>query len=336
MNEREFVQKKREDWERLAVLTQKANGRSGLRDLSRDELLALGPLYRRVASDLAQARAKKVSPDLTLHLNAIVGQAHALLYSGAAQSSPGRAVQDFYFVEFPTLLQKYKRYFFSAIALTLIGAVFAYWVVITQPDKTNIFIPDYFKESLDVWKSGKVDAQAQAETSANLMTHNLLVGILASTTGIVGGVPTVGFMINNGATLGAFSAVMTQVHQHGHFWPGILPHAIAELTALFICGAAGLLFGVALLLPRPYSRADALRIYGMDAIKLTLGTIPLFIFAGVIEGMFSHLAISPALRYTFAATNGVLWYLYLFLPRRSLETAPPTIAAENARNLPPD
>ena len=333
MNEREFTQKKREDWERLAALTEKANGRRGLRGLSREELLALGPLYRRVASDLAAARARAISPDLTLHLNAIVGQAQALLYSAQSQSAPGRAAQRFYMTEFPALLQKYRRYFFAAIAISILGAIFAYWVVITQPDKTGLFIPEQFKSSLDAWKSGKLADDAHAEFSAELMTHNLLVGILASTTGVAGGVPTVGVLFENGTTLGAFSAVMTQVHQHAHFWPGILPHGIAELTAIFICGGAGLLFGVALLLPRPYSRADALRIYGMDAIKLTLGTIPLFIFAGVIEGMFSHLAIPPALRYAFAATNGVLWYLYLFLPRRSLPDAAPT---ENARNLPPD
>ncbi|KAG8526085.1 uncharacterized protein KY384_000077 [Bacidia gigantensis] len=204
------------------------------------------------------------------------------------------------------LLQRYRRYFFAAIAISILGAVFAYWVVITQPDKTGIFIPEQFKSSLDAWKSGKIADDAHAEFSAQLMTHNLLVGVLASTTGVAGGVPTVGILFNNGTTLGAFSAVMTQAHQHAHFWPGILPHGIAELTAIFICGGAGLLFGVALLLPRPYSRADALRIYGMDAIKLTLGTIPLFIFAGVIEGMFSHLAIPPAARYAFAGVNGVL------------------------------
>ena len=189
---------------------------------------------------------------------------------------------------------------------------------------------------MEVWKSGKIADEAHAEFSAQLMTHNLLVGVLASTTGVVGGVPTVGFMFNNGTMLGSMSAVMTQVHQHQNFWPGVLPHGVSELTALFICGAAGLLFGVALLLPRPYSRADALRIYGMDAIKLTLGTIPLFIFAGVIEGMFSHLALAPSLRYAFAATNGVLWYLYLFLPRRPPETAASAALSENARNLPPN
>jgi uncharacterized membrane protein SpoIIM required for sporulation len=76
------------------------------------------------------------------------------------------------------------------------------------------------------------------------------------------------------------------------------------------------LLGKALLLPGRLPRRDSLRLYGMDAIRLALGTIPLFIFAGVIEGMFSRLAIPAGFRYAFAAINGVLWYLYLFLPRR--------------------
>ena len=333
MNERDFTQKKREDWERLAALTEKANSRRGLRGLSREELLGLGPLYRRVASDLAQARARAVSPDLTLHLNAIVGQAHALLYSGQAQTSPGKAVWQFYMTDFPALLQKYRRYFYAAVAMSVIGGIFAYWLVITQPDKTNIFIPDELRQSVEIWKSGKVADTAHAEFSASLMTHNLMVGIFSSTMGIAGGIPTFYFMFENGAMLGAMAAIMTQVHQHQNFWPGILPHGIAELTAIFICGAGGLLFGVALLLPRPYSRADALRIYGLDAIKLTLGTVPLFIFAGVIEGMFSHLALPPVLRYAFAAVNGVLWYLYLFLPRRAQENPAPIA---NTRNLTAD
>ena len=281
-----------------------------------------GPLYRRVASDLAQARARAVSDDLVLHLNALVGQAHALLYAVQVKTQPGKALFDFYMTEFPALLQKYRRLFYVSVAISFIGAFFAYYLVITQPEKTDVFIPAEFKKSLDVWKSGKIADDAHAEFSAELMTHNLSVGLLTAATGVVGGVPTTYLLFYNGTNLGAFAAVMTQVHQHQNFWPGILPHGIAELTAIFICGAGGLLFGVALLLPRPYSRADAIRIYGMDAIKLVLGTVPLFVFAGVIEGMFSHLDLPHAVRYGFAAVNGSLWYLYLFLPRRSANNAP--------------
>ena len=84
---------------------------------------------------------------------------------------------------------------------------------------------------------------------------------------------------------------------------------------IFICGAAGLLLGGSLLFPGRHTRKDALRLAGTDAIRLTLGTIPLFIFAGIIEGMFSHLAIPALLRYTFAILNGTLWYAYLLVPR---------------------
>ncbi len=49
MNEREFASKKREDWDKLASIVTRANGVTGVKSLSRDDVLALGPLYRRVS-----------------------------------------------------------------------------------------------------------------------------------------------------------------------------------------------------------------------------------------------------------------------------------------------
>ncbi|HZO89131.1 MAG TPA: stage II sporulation protein M [Chthonomonadaceae bacterium] len=316
MDERDFVTKKRTTWDRLAALVEKAGGKQGIRALSREELLALGPLYRRVSSDLAYARAHATSSDLVQHLNGLVGRAHALLYEAETSGSALRSLRHFYGYEFPTLLQRHARSFLAAVALTLIGVVFAYWLVLTQPDKIGLFIPEEFKSSAEVWKSGKVEARASAAMSGFLMTHNLQIGLLAFASGVVAGVPTAFLLFYNGGMLGAMAALMTQVHHHNTFWPGIVPHGIAELTAIFICGAAGLLIGVALLVPGAYTRRDALKLAGLDAIKLVLGTIPLFIFAGIVEGMFSHLGTPAWFRIGFAALNGVMWYLYLFLPRR--------------------
>ena len=127
--------------------------------------------------------------------------------------------------------------------------------------------------------------------------------------------PTVIAEFQNGAMMGALVAIVDKVHKQGSLWPGIVPHGVAELTAIFICGAAGFRLGLALLFPGRYARMEAMRLAGIDSVRLTLGTIPLFIFAGVIEGMFSHLSISAGVRYAFALLNGILWYLYLFLPR---------------------
>jgi uncharacterized membrane protein SpoIIM required for sporulation len=316
MNERDFVTQKRAAWEELERLIQKAGGAQGLRALDRAELQALGPLYRRVATDLAYARSRAISEDLVLYLNDLVGRAYTRLYeSEGGASRPLQSIRDFYFTEFPTLLQRYVRPFLAACALCVAGAIFSYWLVINDPDKLSVFVPEGFKESAEAWKSGKVNGEASASVSAFLMTHNLQVGIFSAVSGLAAGLPTASMMFQNGGMLGAFSALMTQVHRHHTFWPGIVPHGVTELTAIFICGAAGFVIGWGLLFPGPYTRLDSLRLRGADAIKLVLGTVPLFIFAGVIEGMFSHLALPVAVRYGFAIVTGILWYLYLFLPR---------------------
>jgi uncharacterized membrane protein SpoIIM required for sporulation len=41
------------------------------------------------------------------------------------------------------------------------------------------------------------------------------------------------------------------------------------------------------LLPGPYRRRDALRLYGLRAAPLLYGIIPLLVIAGLIEGFFS-------------------------------------------------
>ncbi len=318
MDERDFVSKKREAWDRLTALIDKANGKRGVRGLSREEILSLGPLYRRASSDLAYARAHAINKDLILHLNGLVGRSHAMLYESETSGNALGSLTNFYLYEFPTLLQKRFKFFAAAFLISVLSGLFAYWLVINYPAKIWLFIPESFKESVEVWKSGKVADSAHVEMSAQLMTHNLFVGLIAFAGGVAGGFPSLMAMFGNGAMLGAMAALMTQVHKHSTFWPGIVPHGIAELTAIFICGAAGFQIGLSLLLPGPYRRADAFRIAGIEGIKLVIGTVPLFIFAGVIEGMFSHLPIPANLRYAFAGLNGILWYLYLFLPRRLL------------------
>ena len=330
MDERDFVSKKREAWDRLTGLIDKANGKGGVRGLSRDEILSLGPLYRRASSDLAYARAHAVNKDLVLHLNGLVGRAHALLYEAETSGSTLGSLINFYLYEFPTLLQKRFKYFAAAFLLSVLSGLFAYWLVISSPEKLWLFIPEGLRSSMEVWKTGKVADSAHVDMAAQLMGHNLLVGLTAFAGGVAGGVPSVIAMFGNGAMLGAMAALMTQVHKHSTFWPGILPHGFAELTAIFICGGAGFQIGMSLLLPGPYRRSDAFRLAGGEAIKLVIGTVPLFIFAGIIECMFSHLPIAPGLKYAFAGLNGVLWYLYLFLPRRLLVTG----TSARARNSP--
>ena len=319
MNEREFVTKKREAWDRLEALLAKANRRNGIKTLTRQELLELGPLYRRASSDLAMAQNRAHNEDLVSHLNALVGKAHTLLYEVRHEKgSPFQAIIQFYLYEFPALLQQYTKYFLVAWSVFIIGLIFSYQLVIHNPEKLNLFIPEGLRDSAEGWKAGKVVSEDNAAFAAQLMTHNFQVGIISATSGVIGGIPTLDMMFMTGGMLGGLSAAITQAKQHHTFWPGIVPHGFMEVSAIFICGAAGFVLGVGILFPGSNSRMDSFRLRGTEAIKLTLGTVPIFIFSGVIEAMFSRLPISTTIRYVFTIVTGIMWYLYLFLPRRTL------------------
>jgi uncharacterized membrane protein SpoIIM required for sporulation len=321
MDEREFVAARKESWDRLGGIVDRAGGTHGLRKLSKDELGELGPLYRRTASDLAYARAHSISPRLVFQINQLVARTYALLYQTDTRTWSG--LLRFFTHDFPQTFRRRMAFFLTALGLTVAGFFVAYALVAHSRDNIDFFVPpgNPFRDSLDYWETGKT-SRAIPDTHAALgasfyMTHNTQVSFVAFAGGILAGIPTAFLMWQNGQMLGAFAGVMTHSHQHGNFWPGIVPHGIVEITALLISGAAGLSLGWAILAPGAYRRKDALVIAARDVAKLIVGTICLFIFAGFVEAFVSHSLLPKPLKIGFGALSGVALYAYLFRAGRS-------------------
>ncbi|MDE2127710.1 MAG: stage II sporulation protein M [Armatimonadetes bacterium] len=326
MKDRDYAAARYQDWRRLAGIVERAGAN---RRVLPEDRLALPKLVRHAAADLARLRRSPYDAEAIAWLNVVVGRGRALMQAPGRLRSTVRAIANFYLVEFPAAAQREFKLFALAFLTTAIGVVYAYGVCVHNAHALNVMIPPMFQSSAKAWKSGHVTAQSNAAFSGFLMTHNLTVDLIAGCGGVFGGVPTLGAVFANGATMGAFAALMTRAHAHATFWPGILPHGIAELTALMLCAAGGLVLGRAVLLPKMPSRAESLRLAAPTAMTLMLGTLPLTLFAGLVEGMLSHVNLSHAVRYTFAAINGTLWYLYLFVPRRAgvpAGTEPPPAA----------
>jgi hypothetical protein len=93
MRAERFVAEHRAGWRRLNELVDKAQ-RSRLSSLSDEELLEMGALYRRAASDLARAQTRYASThsgrELVRSLNDLVLRAHTQVYS-APPARPMRA-----------------------------------------------------------------------------------------------------------------------------------------------------------------------------------------------------------------------------------------------------
>ncbi len=322
IDERAFINGKRAGWEMLSTIVERTKN-GGLGRLSREELPALGSLYRRAAADLAFARAQGANPNLVLYLNELVGNAHGVIY--AEETGGWSRVGRFLAYGLPATLRRRMPFVLAALALFLIGTACAYSLVHQDQTRVTLFLPEQFKDSFEGWKQGFADhgdisAGEGALFSSQLVTNNTQVGIISFATGPTGVIP-VYFMLNNGAIMGALIAVVQPTGHLSTMWAGILPHGVCELSATWICGGAGLLIAWALIAPGRLTRKDALIENGRDACKLMIGTIPLWGIAALLEGNVSHSSLPHGAKFALAALQAaaLVFYIYGSRPRPAVQ-----------------
>jgi uncharacterized membrane protein SpoIIM required for sporulation len=306
----EFIERRQPGWDRLNDIVHRAAGAGGVRRLSREDLKALGPLYRRASSDLAYARLRGADAALVHYLNDLVTHAHGLLY---AERGPGSArLWRFIALGFPRLLHRRRVYILLAFVFFVMGGVGG--GVLTAHDAGNgrIFLgqraeeTDFYK---DLPKTLK-DAE-RPEDAAGLMTHNTSVAVYAFAVGILGGFPTLVLLFANGLPIGALAVLQHRAGYDQILWSFLLPHGVPELSAIFIAGGAGMVIGHALIAPGELSRRDALRLAGRDAVRLLLGTVLLFIVAGFTESFVSPTALPAAYKFAYAGLMAVALVAYV-------------------------
>ncbi|MCB9543794.1 MAG: stage II sporulation protein M, partial [Myxococcales bacterium] len=152
-----------------------------------------------------------------------------------------------------------------------------------------------------------------------LFGHNARIGILAFGLGVVLGLPTLYLMLHNGLLLGAFAGLY---HARGlslDLWGWLLPHGVTELSAVVVCGGAGLALARALLFPGRLSRAESLVAEGRRAAGVVMGAVVMFFIAAIIEGLFRQLVQDVTARYTLAAVTALALAGYLTLVGRELD-----------------
>jgi len=203
-----------------------------------------------------------------------------------------------------------------ATLLFLLGTAVSFLFTLISTDNAGAFIA---QEMVDGVLSSDIKEYDNARNGAILspfiFTNNIKVGILAFALGITLAIGSVWVLYTNGYVLGALAGLY--FHKGGNllFWSLILPHGILELFAIFVCGGAGLIIGYSIINPGKYSRKDSLIIRGKEAIKLVLGTIPIFVIAGLIEGYFTPSSIfSEIAKLIFALITLALLGLYILIP----------------------
>ncbi len=315
----EFRKGREASWRDLEQLVARGE-KQGARALSADELERLPLLYRAAQSSLSVARSIALDRNLLVYLENLSLRAFLMVYGPRVNLADG--CKEFLRRGFPQAVRSARWHLLLAGVAMAVGAVAGFMLVFADESWFSAIVPLSLSGGRGP-SSGRADllndeifapwpgpARAFALMANFLFTHNTLVGLLAFGLGVVGGVPTLLLLLYQGAILGAFVALHQNRGLAVDFLGWISIHGVTELTAIALCGAAGLVLGDKILFPGRHARLDSLIVNGRLAAQIVIGAMLLFFVAGILEGGFRQLVQSTDWRFAIGAISGLLWLFY--------------------------
>ena len=312
-----FRKEREGGWMELEVLVGKALGR-GLKVLTPDQLRRLPVLYRAALSSLAVARRTALDRALVSYLEDLSARADLAVY--ASRRPARKPLRRFVAAVFPRSVRALYRELALATLSFALGIVVACCLTLDDSQWYYAFVSADMASGRDpgaetsklksmLYDGGDTGAAGLSVFASYLFTHNAKVGMMAFALGFAAGVPTVLLLFANGLTMGAFIALYAR---RGLLLPllgWLLPHGVPELTAMLLCGAAGLALGRAVIFPGNHRARDALWLAGRQAALVVLGSVLLFAVAGVIEGVFRQVVQDDVIRFCVASFN-LVWVVF--------------------------
>src|SRR5882724_10620520 len=307
-----WLEKRKTYWARLELLVDRSN-KGGISILEHHELQELGLLYRQTASDLATVREDVTSNQLAFYLNQLLGRAHNLIYMGHKPKISG--LVRFYAQTFPRVFRETFRQTLLAFLIFVVTGIATWAVTIHDPAFAHRMLGPQMMDTIErkeMWTQSIVTIKPLA--ASGIMTNNLAVSFATFAMGITAGIGTIWMMVTNGMLIGVIGAATWQAGMALQLWSFVAPHGVLELPAIFIAGGAGLEIARGMLFPGLLPRKISLAQAGGRGARLLLGTIPMLIIAGLIEGFFSPSHSPVALKFLLAAVLFAALATYLARP----------------------
>ena len=284
--------------------------KDGLAKLNHQELQELGLLYRQTASDLSVVLEDASSAQLAAYLKQLLGRSHNLIYMGYRPKAGG--IVSFYLKTYPGVFRETLPLTLVAIAIFAAGAIAGWAAAIHDPGFAYRMLGPKMMETIErrqMWTESVVAIKPVAASA--ITTNNLTVAFTMFASGITV-IGPVWLSLFNGLLIGVVGAATWHAGMAMSLWSFVAPHGSLELPAIFIAGGAGLDIARALLFPGLLPRREALTKAGGRASRLVLGTLPLLLVAGTIEGFFSPTNAPVAMKFTLGGLLFAALLAYLF------------------------
>lgn len=286
MRETQFIKQNQEKW---SEFEQTLQGEAKDADRLRNLLV-------QITDDLSYSRTFYPNRSVRVYLNSLAQKVYLQLYRN--RRTPLGKLLTFWTDELPQEVYRARGAF--RLAFFLFALCFGIGVLscAMDPEFAEVVLGDAYVEMTRANIESGDPMAVYKERGAfgmflGITFNNLYVAFLAFAMGVFFGVGSIIILISNAIMVVCFQYFFIQ---QGLFWESFLTiwiHGTLEISAIVIATAAGITMGHGPAFPGTYTRLQAFQQSARRGAKIMLGTTPLFIIAGFLEGFMTRQTDTP-------------------------------------------
>lgn len=280
----------------------------------------LADVYTDLTTDLSFAQTHYPQSRITLYLNNLAVTIHNEIYRNKREK--WSRVVTFWTREVPLNLWEARKLLLASFIIMLVSVAVGIVSQLADPEFCRVILGDqYVDMTLDNIAKGHPMAVysggPETDMFLGITLNNVLVAFYTFLLGLLTSIGTGISLFQNSVMLGCFETFFAQHGLLGESLLAVMLHGTMEMSAIMVAGAAGLAMGNSWLFPGTYSRLVSFRRGAKRGLKIVVGTIPMFIIAGFIEGFVTrHTTIPDAVRLSVILLSAAFVVFYVvILPR---------------------
>ena len=310
MKEVTFIRQNIEKWRDVELMVE--NSVETAPDVQADAYIDL-------TSDLAYAQTHFPQSRITLYLNNLASALHNQIYRNKRESI-SRLVT-FWTQEIPQTIWEARHALMASFIIFVISVTIGLVSQLGDDSFARLILGDqYVDMTLDNIAKGEpmavYDSGAETEMFLGITWNNVKVSFMVFVMGVFTSLGTGFLLFQNGVMVGSFQTFFFQQGLGFESMLAIWLHGTLEIWAIIVSGAAGITLGNGWLMPGTYGRLTSFMMAPRRGLKIIVGTVPVFVMAGFIEGFATRHTEWPTwLRLTIIGASALfIGYYYLYLP----------------------
>lgn len=310
MKEVTFIRQNIEKWRDVELMVE--NSVETAPDVQADAYIDL-------TSDLAYAQTHFPQSRITLYLNNLASALHNQIYRNKRESI-SRLVT-FWTQEIPQTIWEARHALMASFIIFVISVTIGLVSQLGDDSFARLILGDqYVDMTLDNIAKGEpmavYDSGAETEMFLGITWNNVKVSFMVFVMGVFTSLGTGFLLFQNGVMVGSFQTFFFQQGLGFESMLAIWLHGTLEIWAIIVSGAAGITLGNGWLMPGTYGRLTSFMMAARRGLKIIVGTVPVFVMAGFIEGFATRHTEWPTwLRLTIIGASALfIGYYYIYLP----------------------